>query len=55
MKTYKVIYSIENQPGRKVTFVQADNEIAARHATYREFGGRSSFDTKVTIWEVKEV
>lgn len=55
MKTYKVIYTVTNQPGRKVTFVQAYNEIDARHATYREFGGHDSFSTNITIWEVQEV
>lgn len=55
MKTYKIVYSILNQPGQKVTFVQAWNEIDARQVAYREQGGHDAFDTKMTIWEVKEV
>lgn len=55
MKTYKVVYSITNQPGQKVTFVQAWNEIDARHVAYREQGGHDAFDTHMSIWEVTEV
>lgn len=55
MKTYKVIYSITNQPSQKVTFVQAWNEIDARRVAYREQGGHDAFDTNMSIWEVTEV
>ena len=54
-KTYKVIYTVPNQPGQKVTFVQAFNEIEARHVAYREFGGHDSFSANIVIWEVKEI
>ena len=55
MKTYKIVYSILDQPGQKVTFVQAWNEIDAKFAAYKEQGGTDSFDTKMSIWEVKEL
>lgn len=55
MKTYKIVYSIANQPGKKVMLVQAYNEIDARHAAYREYGGNSAFETNMAIWEVTEV
>lgn len=55
MKTYKVIYTVKNQPGQKVTLVQAHNEIDARYAAYREFGGTDSFSANITIWEVTEM
>lgn len=54
-KTYKVIYTVPNQQGQKVTFVQAFNEIEARHIAYREFGGHDSFSANIVIWEVKEI
>lgn len=54
-KTYKVVYTIPNMPGRKVTLVEAYNETDARIAAYRENGGYDSFSAHITIWEVKEV
>ena len=53
-KTYKVIYTVPNQPGRKVMLVEAYNEIDARTVAYREHGGFDSFSANITIWEVKE-
>ena len=51
MKTFKVVYSIANQPGRKVTFVQTACADFARMQVRDEMGGWD----KVTIWEVTEV
>ncbi len=55
MKTYKVIYTIPNQSGKRVTLVQAYNEIDARFAAYREHGGNDSFSANIIIWEIHEV
>lgn len=55
MKTFKIVYSITNQPGKKVMFVQAWSEADARYVAYREQGGHDSFDTNMSIWEIKEV
>lgn len=54
-KTYKVVYTIPNQPGQRVTLVQAYNEIDARTAAYREHGGYDSFSAHIIIWEVEEI
>ena len=54
-KTYKIVYSVRNQPGRKVTFVDAYNENDARTALYREYGGYSAFETGLSVWDVTEV
>ncbi|MBQ3202280.1 MAG: hypothetical protein IJB36_01400 [Clostridia bacterium] len=54
-KTYKVVYTVPNQPGRKVTIVEAFNEIDARHSAYREHGGQDAFSANINIWEVKEM
>ena len=51
MKTFKIDYTVPNQPGHKITFVQAANEYDARQVAYREFGGFGS----ITIWSVIEV
>lgn len=51
MKTYKVIYTISNQPGQKVTFVQAWNAIDAQVKAYNELGG---FNSKASIWKIEE-
>jgi hypothetical protein len=50
MKTYKVVYSIANKPGRKVAFYQTTCADFARMQAYDELGGWSA----VTIWEVTE-
>ena len=50
MKTYKVVYSIANKPGRKVAFYQAFSPELARSYAYDELGGFCV----VTIWEVTE-
>ena len=54
-KTYKIVYSVRNQPGTKVTFVDAYNENDARTALYREHGGYSAFETGISGWDVKEM
>ena len=54
MKTYKVVYSIDNQPGQKVSFVQAANEYDAKYVLCRQFGANCQFDAHISIWEVKE-
>ena len=51
MKTYKVVYSIANQPGQKVAFYQAVCADFARMYAYDDLGGWGV----VTIWEVTEV
>ena len=51
MYTYKIVYSIANQPGQKVAFVQANNEISARVQAEKELGGWGV----VSIWEVTKV
>jgi hypothetical protein len=50
MKTYKVVYSIANKPGRKVALYQTTCADFARMQAYDELGGWSV----VTIWEVTE-
>ena len=54
MKIYKVVYSIANQPGKKVTLVQAANEYDAKYVLCRQFGAVSQFDANISIWEVTE-
>lgn len=51
MKTYKVVYSIANQPGKKVAFYEDVCEDFVRIKARDELGGWNV----VTIWEVKEV
>jgi len=51
MKTYKIVYTIANKPGRHVTFYEAAGADFARIRACEELGGWG----KVTIWEVKEV
>ena len=51
MKTYKIVYTIANKPGRQVTFYEAACADFARLRAYDELGGWEI----VTIWEVTEV
>lgn len=51
MKTYKIVYTIANKPGRFVTFYQAVSPEIARIHARDDLGG---WDI-VTIWEVTEV
>ena len=51
MKTYKIVYTIANKPGRHVTFYEAACADFARIRARDELGG---WDI-VTIWEVTEV
>lgn len=51
MKTYKIVYTIANKPGRHVTFYEAVCAEFARMRALDELGGWG----KVTIWEVTEV
>lgn len=51
MKTYKIVYSIANQPGKKVAFYQNVCADFARIKAEEELGGWGI----VTIWEVTEV
>ena len=51
MKTYKVVYTIANKPGKNVIFYEAACAEFARLRAYDELGGWGV----VTIWEVKEV
>ena len=50
MKTYKIVYSIANKPGRKVTFYEAACADFARLRAMDDLGGWGV----VTIWEVSE-
>ena len=50
MKTYKIIYTIANQHGRKVTFYQAACADFARMRAIDDLGGWGV----VTVWEVVE-
>ena len=51
MKTYKVVYSIANKPGKKAAFNQDACADFARMHAYDDLGGWGV----VTIWEVTEV
>ena len=51
MKTYKVVYTIANKPGRNVAFYEAACADFARIRARDELGGWNI----VTIWEVTEV
>ena len=50
MKTYKVVYSIINKPGKMVAFYQTVCADFARMQAYKELGGWGV----VSIWEVSE-
>lgn len=51
MKTYKIVYTLANKPGRHVVFYEAACESFARIRAQDDLGGWNV----VTIWEVKEV
>ena len=51
MKTYRIVYSLVNQPGRRVTFYNNVCADFARFQAERDLGGFGV----VTIWEVTEV
>ncbi len=51
MKTYKIVYSIAYQPGKKVVFYQ---DVCADFAQIRAMDDLGGWG-KVVIWEVKEV
>ena len=51
MKTYKVVYTIANKPGRFVTFYETTCADFARIKAIDELGGWGV----VTVWEVTEV
>ena len=51
MKTYKIVYSIANKPGKHVTFYEAACADFARIRAWDELGGWGV----VAIWEVTEV
>jgi len=56
MKTYKVVYTEANKPGRKVIIVQADNAEMARLNAERDLmGSWGNFNCPYTFWEVTEV
>ena len=56
MKTYKVIYTENNKPGRKVIIVEADNESMARLNAERDLmGSWGNWNCPYTFWEVTEV
>lgn len=51
MKTYKIVYTLANKPGRFVTFYEDVCPEFARIKATDDLGGWAN----VTIWEVKEV
>ena len=51
MKTFKIVYTIANKPGRHVVFYESVCADFARQQAREELGG---WDI-VTIWEVTEV
>ena len=51
MKTYKIVYTIANKPGRHVVFYESVCADFARLRARDELGGWD----KVTIWDVTEV
>lgn len=56
MKTFKVIYSEDYKPGRKVMFVEASDSSMARINAERDLTGTwGSFNCKYTFWEITEV
>lgn len=56
MKTYKVIYSEANKPGRKVMFVEAPDSYTAKLYAERDLmGSWGNFNCPYTFWEVTEV
>ena len=51
MKTYRIVYTIWNKPGRMVTFYQSACADFAKHRAIEDLGGWGV----VTVWEVTEV
>lgn len=56
MKTYKVVYSEDYKPGRKVMFVEASDSNSARLNAERDLmGSWGNFNCPYTFWEITEV
>ena len=56
MKTYQVVYTEANKPGRKVILVQAfDPGDAKLQAEKALMGSWGNFNCPYTFWDVKEV
>ena len=56
MKTYKVVYTEDNKPGRKVIIVEAPDASMARFNAERDLmGSWGNFNCPYTFWEVTEV
>lgn len=56
MKTYKVVYTEDHKPGKKVMFVQADDSISAKHNAERDLMGYwGNFNCPYTFWDIIEV
>lgn len=56
MKTFKVVYSEINKPGKKVMFVQAQDSGMARFNAERDLmGSWGNFNCPYTFWEITEV
>ena len=56
MKTYKVVYTEDNKPGRKVIIVQANDPYSAKLAAERDLmGSWGNFNCPYIFWEVTEV
>lgn len=56
MKTYKVVYTEDHKPGRKVIIVEANDPISAKQNAERDLmGSWGNFNCPYTFWEVTEV
>lgn len=56
MKTYKVVYTEDHKPGKKVMFVQANDSISAKHNAERDLmGSWGNFNCPYTFWDIIEV
>ena len=53
MKTFKIVYTIDNKPGRFVTFLEAAGAEIARCHLYEQYGGLLS--NNIVICEITEV
>lgn len=56
MKTYQVVYTEANKPGKKVMLVQANDPYSAKLEAERNLmGSWGNFNCPYTFWEVKEL
>jgi len=56
MKTYKVVYTEDHKPGRKVMLVEANDPVSAKHNAERDLmGSWGNFNCPYTFWDIIEV